>query len=44
MILEGCFCWSSCCDLGPHNCICGNDCEPPWEEDLDPAVGGGSDV
>ena len=27
--LEGCTCWSSCCDLGPHSCICGNDCSPP---------------
>ena len=25
---EGCTCWSSCCDLGPHSCICGNDCKP----------------
>lgn len=22
------YCWSECCDLGPHGCICGNDCEP----------------
>ena len=21
------WCWSQCCDLGPHACICGNDCE-----------------
>ena len=27
--LEDCTCWSSCCDLGPHSCICGNDCPPP---------------
>ena len=27
--LEGCTCWSSCCDLGPHSCICGNDCKDP---------------
>lgn len=28
-MLEGCFCWSACCDLGPHECICGNDCPRP---------------
>lgn len=20
------WCWSQCCDQGPHGCICGNDC------------------
>lgn len=25
------YCWQQCCDLGPHACICGNDCEPPKE-------------
>ncbi len=27
MTLEGCECWRECCDLGPHACICGNDCD-----------------
>jgi len=22
------FCWEQCCDMGPHGCVCGNDCEP----------------
>ena len=22
------YCWSECCDQGPHACICGNDCKP----------------
>lgn len=26
------WCWEQCCDVGPHACICGNDCEPPREE------------
>lgn len=25
------YCWQECCDLGPHPCICGNDCEPDYE-------------
>lgn len=25
------WCWSQCCDQGPHACICDNDCEPPEE-------------
>lgn len=28
------WCWSECCDLGPHACICGNDCEPDGENDM----------
>lgn len=28
------WCWSECCDLGPHACICGNDCEPDKEDDM----------
>lgn len=28
------WCWSECCDLGPHACICGNDCEPDEENDM----------
>lgn len=23
------WCWSGCCDQGPHACICDNDCQPP---------------
>ena len=25
------WCWAQCCDLGPHACICGNDCEEEEE-------------
>ena len=26
------WCWSECCDQGPHGCICGNDCHPVLQE------------
>lgn len=26
------WCWTQCCDLGPHACICGNDCEGDGDE------------
>lgn len=29
MSLEGHSCWEDC-DEGPHGCVCGNDCEPPY--------------
>ena len=35
MMLEGCECWRQCCDLGPHACICGNDCPKPWSPNPD---------
>lgn len=36
MMDEEHFCWSLCCDLGPHGCICGNDCEPDSVSDAAP--------
>lgn len=29
MIDDAHSCWQQCCDLGPHICVCGNDCTSP---------------